>query len=108
MDNKMSSAAKYRKEIVIDEDWRGESKVLRDWGKKYILQFKKRYILNCKIYDSVYPDKMIFFNIEDYKKMRRMNEIFYKMFMLLFFIYHEYGKVDDIGDMIEEVNKMKK
>ena len=30
MDNKMSSAAKYLKKIVIDEDWTGESKVLRD------------------------------------------------------------------------------
>ena len=41
-----------------------------------------------------------------------MNEMFCKMFMLLFLIYHKYVKVeyilDMIGDMIEEVNKMKK
>ena len=57
----MSSPAIYCKQIVIPEDWSGESKVLRAWGKKYILQCKKRYILHCKIDGSVYPDKMIFF-----------------------------------------------
>ena len=103
----MSSVAKYRKEIVIDEEWRGKSKVLRNWGKNILCKVKK-YILRNEI-DSVYPDKMFFFfNIEDYKKMRRMNEIFHKMFMLLFFIYLEYGKVEFIEGMIEEVNKMKK
>ena len=43
MDNKMSSAAKYLKEIVIDEDWTGESKVLRDWGKNIFCNLKKIY-----------------------------------------------------------------
>ena len=39
--------------------------------------------------------------------MWAMNEIFSRMFILLFYIHHEYGQVVFYDCMIEEVNKMK-
>ena len=58
-----------------DECWKGRSEVQSTWEKKYILKFKP--------YGSIYTSIMKFRYIEDYKKMRRINKMLYKIVKMM-------------------------
>ena len=71
MDNKMSSTAMFCKRNErgmrdCDECWKGRSEVQSTWEKKYILKYKPA--------GSIYTSIMKFRYIEDYKKMKKLNE----------------------------------
>ena len=76
MCNKMSSVAKCCKSNErgmrdCDECWKGRSEVQSTWEKKYILEYKP--------YNSIYTSIMKFRYLEDYKKMKKINEILAKI-----------------------------
>ena len=54
-----------------DKDWKAKIEIQSTWEKKNILLYKPD--------DSIYTSRMIFRYIEDYKKMRKIDEMFYQI-----------------------------
>ena len=76
MVNKMSSPVKFckineRGMRDCDKCWKGKSEVQSYWDKKYILKYKPD--------DSIYTSIMKFRYIEDYKKMKRLDDMLYRI-----------------------------
>ena len=81
MCNKMSSPTMLCKnnEIAMrecDKDWKGKSEIQSNWEKKYILKFKP--------VDSIYTSIMKFRYIEDYEKLKKINEMLYEILHKLY------------------------
>ena len=76
MCNKMSSPTMLCKNNEsgmreCDKFWKEKSEIQSTWEKKHILKYKPA--------DSIYTSIMKFRYIEDYKKMKKLNEILYKI-----------------------------
>ena len=87
-----------------DKFWKVKSEIQSTWDKIYILKYKPFY--------GIYTSIMKFRYIEDYKKMRRINEILGKIFEMMDDIYQptiSYKKqIDFIYKIYEETRKLEK
>ena len=95
MDNKMPSPAmfctnKVNKMRECDKDWKAKEEIQSSWEKKYILTYKPT--------DSIYTSRMIFRYIEDYEKMKKIDNIY--LYLL------SKGQFDFIYELEEETKKL--
>ena len=98
--NKMSGAAKFCKSNErgirdCDECWKGRSEVQSTWEKKYILKYK--------LAGSIYTSIMKFRYIEDYKKMKKLNEKLYEIVKKMDYRNQPYFKFMRKREFIEEL-----
>ena len=93
-----------------DECWKGRSEVQSTWEKIYILLYKPD--------DSIYTSRMKFRYIEDYKKMRRISKMLYKIVKMMDnnnqptdtyerqrdFIYKLYEETRNLEKLVKKCN----
>ena len=117
---KMSSPAKLSKSNErgmkdCDEQWKGKSEIQSTWEKIYTLYCEPITIFGTKMFEHVCFMKFRYF--EDYKKMKKINEMLGKIMKLLRnanngfcgyseerYIYKLKGKLKDILIFLEECN----
>ena len=107
MDNKMSSPTmfyktKENKMNEYDKDWKAKSEIQSFWDKKYILTYKPR--------DSIYTSIMKYRYIDDYKKMKKIDDIFFQLEGIIgridIYCHFLKGKYDFIYQMEKITNEL--
>ena len=100
----------------IDEHWRGRSEVQSTWEKKYIVKMNPKTSSGGKLFDL--PCIMKFRYIEDYEKMKKLDEKIGKIirnmdndnvkqeyknyFQAKDFVYELYHETKDLEEFVKE------
>ena len=85
-----------------DKDWKARSEIQSTWDKKYILTYKPT--------DSIYTSIMKFRYIEDYKKIKKIDNIVFQLEGIIGridkYCYFSKGKYDFIYKMEKITNEL--
>ena len=98
----MFCKTKENKMKECDKDWKAKSEIQSTWDKKYILTYKPT--------DSIYTSIIKFRYIEDYKKMKKIDNMFFQLELIIGTIetscYYSKGKYDFIYKMEKITNEL--